>query len=234
MKCSFTTCLNIFLSALSFVAISGCVIQAPPKPDDPYYAPVLRPSDIPDSANNGSLYRENVAIDLFGDQKAKRVGDIITVVLRESTRSSKSANIDIAKDSEFTTTAPGGGTILGMTPGAGNVSLTTDMGLERSFVGESDADQSNSLNGNISVTVVDVYPNGTLVVRGEKWITLNRGDEFIRISGLVRPEDISPSNTVVSTKLANARLQYAGTGEFADSQQMGWMSRFFNSPIWPF
>jgi len=71
-------------------------------------------------------------------------------------------------------------------------------------------------------------------VRGEKWITLNRGDEYIRISGIIRPEDVSQENTISSTKLANARISYSGTGELAESQSMGWVSRFFNNPLWPF
>ncbi|WP_239923497.1 flagellar basal body L-ring protein FlgH [Agaribacterium haliotis] len=225
---------NYSLSAIALVLLNGCVVQAPPVPDDPYYAPVMRAHDIPAQANNGSLYRQNVALDLFGDRKAKRIGDILTIVLQENTSANKSANIEITKDNELATTAANGGTVLGTTPGLGNMSLVTDLGMEREFTGESDADQSNSLRGSISVTVIDVYPNGTLLVRGEKWITLNRGDEFIRISGLIRPDDISPSNTVMSTKIANARIQYAGTGEFADAQQMGWASRFFNSAIWPF
>lgn len=84
------------------------------------------------------------------------------------------------------------------------------------------------------MTVAEVLPNGNLVVRGEKWMTLNRGDEFIRISGIVRPDDISPNNTVVSTRLANAQISYSGTGTLADSQSMGWLARFFNSEYWPF
>jgi flagellar L-ring protein FlgH len=70
-------------------------------------------------------------------------------------------------------------------------------------------------------------------VRGEKWITLNRGDEFIRISGMIRPDDIAPDNTIVSTRLANAKISYSGTGALADSTSMGWLSRFFNSDLWP-
>lgn len=224
-------CVRLSLMAFS---LSGCVVQRPPMPNDPYYAPVLNIPPQPDQAINGSLYRANAALDLFGDTKASRVGDIITVVLQERTSSSKSANVEITKDNDLTSNNTSGGRIFGITPRIGNLNLGVDAEFQREFTGESGADQSNQLNGNISVTVVDVYPNGTLAIRGEKWITLNRGNEFIRISGLVRPLDVSPSNTVMSTKIANARIEYSGTGELADAQQMGWLSRFFNSAVWPF
>lgn len=217
--------LTIVLSA------SACVVQQPVKPDDPFYAPVMNPSETPVHASNGSLYRDNMAIGLFADRKATRIGDIITIVLQERTASRKSSNIEMLKDNEI---AVGSGTVLGTQPSLGELGLGVDLTAEREFTGEADADQSNQLTGTISVTVADTLPNGTLVVRGEKWMTLNRGNEFIRISGLVRPDDVTPDNRVPSTKIANARITYSGTGEFADSQKMGWVSRFFNSPIWPF
>jgi len=93
---------------------------------------------------------------------------------------------------------------------------------------------SNSLSGNITVTVHDIMPNGTLVVRGEKWLTLNQGEEYIRVSGMVRPQDIGQDNSVPSTKLADARIEYAGTGSVSDTNVTGWMTRFFISPLWPF
>lgn len=216
------------------MVLSACVVHQPPQPNDPYYAPVLKPSSVAQPPSKGSLYSHNSAISLFDDRKATQVGDIITVLLQESTSSSKSSNVEVIKESD-TQIAPGGaGTILGSQPSLGEFGLSSSLSGEREFKGEADADQSNRLSGSISVTVVDVFPNGTLLIRGEKWITLNRGNEYIRISGLVRPEDVSPDNMIMSTKIANARIAYSGTGELADSQEMGWLSRFFNSPIWPF
>jgi len=83
------------------------------------------------------------------------------------------------------------------------------------------------------VTVTEVMPNGLLRVRGEKWLQLNRGQEYIRLSGIVRQEDLAPDNTVPSTKLADARIGYSGTGELAQSNNMGWLGKFFNSGVWP-
>lgn len=211
--------------------LQGCVIHSQPKPNDPYYAPVLAPTPAPVAPTNGSLYRPGGEVNLFADRKAGNIGDILTVVLEENTVSRKSSNVDINKDSE-TTIADG--TALGNAIGAHGLSLDASLSAEREFKGEADAAQSNNLIGDVAVSVVEIWPNGTLVVRGEKWITLNRGDEFIRISGLVRPEDVRADNTVLSNKVANARITYAGTGALADAQTMGWMSRFFNSAYWPF
>lgn len=236
MKSLFKRWLKSFLVIVATAGFCGCVVQAPPQPGDPYYAPVLHTRPAPDQNVNGSLYRENIALDLYGDRKARRVGDIITIMLEERTSSSKTSNVEVTKENELTmpSVAGGAGTVLGIRPTVGNFGLGTNVQSEREFTGEAEADQSNRLSGSISVTVVDVYPNGSLVIRGEKWMTLNRGDEYIRISGIVRPDDVSPDNTISSTKIANARIQYSGTGELADSQQMGWLTRFFNSAVWPF
>jgi flagellar L-ring protein precursor FlgH len=220
------------LSAALF--LSGCVVNAPAKPDDPYYAPVLAPTPAATAQTNGSLYQANTSRELFIDSKAGRVGDILTVVLEENTVSRKSSNVDVNKNSEVS--IPGGASarVLGNPVSFKGLSLDTNLSAEREFNGEADAAQSNNLIGDVTVSVVDVWPNGTMVIRGEKWLTLNRGDEYIRVSGLVRPDDVRPDNTVLSTKVANARITYAGTGALADSQTMGWMSRFFNSGYWPF
>ena len=116
-----------------------------------------------------------------------------------------------------------------------NVSfLQAGVADERSFTGKGDSGQSNSLQGQITVTISDVLPNGILEVRGEKWLSLNEGDEFIRVQGLIRPQDIGADNTVQSSKIADARISYGGTGSVANASKPGWMSNFFNSPWWPF
>ncbi|MDQ2077340.1 flagellar basal body L-ring protein FlgH [Marinimicrobium sp. ABcell2] len=221
------------LGILVFLAASmqACVTYERPKPGDPYYAPTISPAASLPQNTPGSLYQGSYGMALFNDRKAHNVGDIITVTLSERTVSSKSSGVSVQKDSslEF-----GAGPLLGSVPTFRGNTLETNLSQSRDFSGDAGADQSNRLEGNITVTVAEVLPNGALVVRGEKWMTLNRGDEFIRISGIVRPDDISQSNTVPSTRLANAQISYSGTGTLADSQSMGWMSRFFNSAYWPF
>lgn len=224
------------LVTLGAVSLSACVIGPPPQPDDPLYAPVMTPSAQRSAPQNGSLFSPNRGMDLYSDNTAGRVGDIITVLLQETTVSQKSSNVEVVKEQDITIPEAAGaaGTLLGNNIGGLGSSVGTDLTSDREFLGEADAGQRNNLRGNISVTVVDVWPNGALVIRGEKWMTLNRGDEYIRIRGLVRPQDVRQDNTVLSTKIANARITYSGTGSLADSQSMGWLSRFFNSAYWPF
>lgn len=209
---------------------TGCVIHQPPSPGDPHYAPVTSVDHQPEPISEGSLYRSEFGLSLFDDRKAHRIGDIITIELNERTVSKKSAGVSVDKESTLEVS----GELAGQVPTYNGNQVTSSFTNSREFSGDADADQSNSLNGSISVTVVGRLPNGNLEIRGEKWITLNRGDEFIRISGIIRPEDVSQENSVPSTKLANARISYSGTGELAESQSMGWATRFFNNPLWPF
>ena len=118
--------------------------------------------------------------------------------------------------------------------GSGDLSLNAGYSGSRATKGDSKAGQGNSLTGSVTVTVADVLPNGIIAVRGEKWMTLNTGDELVRIAGLVRADDISTDNTVSSTRVADARITYSGTGSFADASQPGWFDRFFLSPLFPF
>jgi flagellar L-ring protein FlgH len=214
------------------VSLSACMQNRKPLPDDPAYAPTVSANMPVPQRTAGSLYQDAYGMSLFDDRKAHFVGDVITVTLSEKTVSKKSSGVAVKKNSSADMNA---GTLLGAAnPSYKGLSLENSIAHNRTFSGDADADQSNSLEGNITVTVSEILPNGNLIVRGEKWITLNRGDEFIRISGIIRPDDIAPDNTVVSTRLANAKISYSGTGSLADSQTMGWFSRFFNSGWWPF
>jgi flagellar L-ring protein precursor FlgH len=180
---------------------------------------------------DGSLFRSQLANNLYSDVTARRVGDIITVTLSENTQASKSADTSTAKDSNVNLNPITG--LAGQAINIGGESVQLGISSSRDFSGDATANQSNSLNGAISVTVVDVLPNSNLVIRGEKWLTLNQGDEYIRLTGIIRPADISPENEIVSTKVANARIQYSGTGSFARAQEKGWLTKFFDSAWWP-
>jgi flagellar L-ring protein FlgH len=228
--------LIIVLSMLALAALSGCV-SPPPKPDDPYYAPVLPRTPLPAAQNNGSIYQAGFENSLFDDRKAHRVGDIITITLNERTQASKSAGSEIKKDSSANIglTSLLGGAVSAANPFSDpQLSLGAEYSATRDTSGDSKAAQGNSLSGSITVTVAEVLPNGILSVRGEKWMTLNTGNELVRIAGLVRADDIATDNTVPSTRIADARITYSGTGAFADASQPGWLDRFFVSPLWPF
>ena len=125
-------------------------------------------------------------------------------------------------------------------PGILPLAATTDRNLDinasstHAFAGTGESSQSNSLEGSITVMVSQVLPNGNLIVQGEKIVTLNRGPEFVRLSGIIRPEDIRGDNTVLSTRIANVEIIYGGQGEVADASKIGWLARFFISALLPF
>ena len=228
--------LLIVLPLMSAVIVSGCMAPAP-KPNDPYYSPVLPRTPLPAAQNNGAIYQAGFETNLYDDRKAYRVGDIITVTLNEKTQASKNSNSKIAKDSSANIGLGSlfGGAVSMVNPLTDNkMTLGAEYEASRDTSGSGQAGQSNSLSGSITVTVSDVLPNGILAIRGEKWMTLNTGDELVRIAGLVRSDDIATDNTVPSTRIADARITYSGTGAFADASQPGWLDRFFISPLWPF
>ena len=210
---------------------AGCAqLPLEEQPGDPQFAPLAAAQPTPDFRSQGAVQYASFASSLFSDRRAMQVGDIITVHLSERTQASKDADNSITKDQ---TIDVGTGTIMGNTMPIGDVDLTTNLDATRDFEGKAKASQNNSLSGSISVTVTEVLPNGLLRVRGEKWLQLNRGSEYIRLSGMVRQQDISPDNSVASTKLADARISYSGTGEFAQSNNMGWLAKIFNHGWWP-
>lgn len=220
----------------------GLLVACKPQPDDPSYAPRRPMQPLQTAQGDGGIYQEGFAVSLFEDYKARRVGDILTVILNEETDGEKEATTEIIKDNTTTINNP---TLFGTTPQfnvPGIVPLVTNrdrnlnfnLSGNRDFNGEAESIQNNRLTGTISVVVSEVLPNGNLVIRGEKWITINTGEEFIRISGIVRPADIGSDNTISSLRVANARIAYSGTGEVADSNVMGWLSKFFLSPYFLF
>ena len=160
---------------------------------------------------------------LYEGWRARRVGDPLTIVLVEQTAASKSASSKLDSQGSASITPPTTGPLNLFPPS----SATASGG--RAFNGKGAADQANSLSGEVSVTVAEVYPNGTMLVQGQKRLTLNRGDERVQISGLVRAIDISPDNRILSTRVANANIRYVGKGEIARASKQGWLQRFFMS-----
>lgn len=219
--------LSTALALLAFTLLSGC--STLPEKDRADYAPVLPRSYDEERAASGSIYQDGSARLLFEDVKAHNVGDLITIVLTESTNASKSATTNTKKESSVSADVP---TVFGTMNG--KQIFNNEIGMNRDFAGSGDSSQSNSLNGTVTVTVAEVYPNGNLLVRGQKRVWLNQGEEYVQVRGIVRPVDIRFDNTVLSTRVADARITYSGRGAVADSSAPGWLSRFFQSPIWPF
>ena len=234
MKSKQSSLLRTFFT-VSIVAIlfTGCasIEQAKTMPNDPDFAPILPEMEDKPLVPTGSLFNINYVNNIYSDSKAHRVGDIISVILSESTQANKNAKTELKKANNAALNPIMG--IGGAAINFNNKALQFGYDQSSNFKGDSKADQSNSLAGNISVHVLRVLPNGNLMIRGEKWMSLNNGDEYIRLTGIVRSQDISSDNTVTSSKVANARIEYAGTGTFADVQEQGWLSKFFNSSWWP-
>lgn len=177
--------------------------------------------------SSGAIFQNDGYAALTSGNRASRVGDILTVMLVERTSASKSNSANTGRNGSVGLTPPTTGPLSLINP------TDINMGGDQSFKGKGDAAQSNALSGEVSVTVATVYPNGTMLVKGEKLITLNRGDERVQFSGLVRSTDINADNRVLSSRIADAKIRYTGKGEIARASQQGWLQRFF-SRISPF
>jgi flagellar L-ring protein precursor FlgH len=209
--------------------LAACHTAHPPPAD---FASTL-PEEIPPAkAGSGAIYQEGHDQPLFDNAVARRVGDILTIQLEESTNATKSAVTTTKKDT--TTTLPGANILGGTLTIHGRNVLSGSLADSSAFDGEGTSAQSNQLTGYISVTVAKRLANGNLLVRGQRWITLNQGRAFISIQGIVRQIDIGPDNIVPSYSVADATISYGGQGTLADSNTKSWLARFFDSPYMPF
>ena len=212
-------------AALCAILLTGCA-SAPPRQamnDDDDFVPMARSASR--GVSGGVFTGETVS--LTSDSRAFRVGDAVTVILQETTQASKRAGTSFSKGSSVGVSPLGA---LGKTFGKTAIDISAD----REFEGDATSTQQNALSGALTVIVQEVLPNGLLRVAGEKNLTLNQGEEFVRLKGFIRAQDIDNDNQVSSLRVANARIAYSGKGALADANQPGWLSRFFNSPLFPF
>ena len=227
---------HLYLAAIAGVCALAVLVPAPAhaglfgkkKPAEDFTT-VRAPAVMPVAAPaNGSIFQaQDGYAALYEGARARRVGDPLTIVLVERTAASKSASSGLDSGGGFGITPPSTGPLSLFNPSAATASGT------RNFKGTGSADQANSLSGEVTVTVAQVLPNGTMLVQGQKRVTLNRGDEFVSIKGLVRTADISADNRVLSTRVADAQIAYTGKGDVARASRQGWLSRFF-SVVSPF
>ena len=210
----------------ALVAAAGLAACAAPPRIDSFDATL--PEEVPTSHTaNGAIFQAGYDVPLFQNAVAHRVGDVVTILLQENTAAQKSSSTTTAKNTSIDIPGP----TIGGRPVTVNGTEVLSTGLEssRSFDGSGDSQLSNRLNGNIAVTVAKRFANGNLLVRGQKWIGINQGREFVRIQGVIRPIDINPDNTIASSKVADATISYGGQGALADANTPGLLSRFFNS-----
>lgn len=180
-----------------------------------------RPADPQPLPANGAIFQGGYT-PLTSGGRAGRVGDVLTIRLIERTIATKSNSAGIQRGGDIGLTPPATGPLSLFNPS------DVAMGGEQQFEGQGEAAQANSLNGEITVTVAEVYANGTMLVKGQKLVTLNRGDEWVQISGIVRAIDIDADNRVASTRVADAHIRYTGKGEIARASRQGWLQRFFS------
>lgn len=213
------------LLALLVGALAGCTSM--PLPHEPL-------QDEPPPVNQapvrkgqaGGVFVPDANWSLTGDHRPFKAGDVLTVLLQETTQASKKADTQFGKSSNASVSP----TVISGQKVKTDVSLSAD----RSFNGSATSTQQNALQGAITVVVQEVLPNGLLMIRGDKSLTLNQGEEIIRVSGYVQPVDIDMDNRLSSLRIANARIAYVGKGTLADANTAGWLTRFFTSPWMPF
>jgi flagellar L-ring protein precursor FlgH len=230
------------VSALGLLALGlgGCATAPEPLAHSPQFAPVIPVAIDKPRMATGAIYNGRQSDNFFGRNRNYRVGDLITVMLDESTRAIRKQTGTVKREASNDVIpsglvnkalripskifgSKGDGALEGLNLNSSNIAST----------GEGSADQNASLTGAVSVTVVEVLSNGNLMVRGEKQLALTEGAEVIQVSGIIRPEDVSPNNMVQSRRLANAQIAYRGTGDMAAVAKTGWGTKALLK-VWPF
>lgn len=210
-----------FLILLVAVLVSACTTVPPTNIHQPMSA---RPAPrIAPEVGNGSIYQANTGRPLFEDRRARYIGDTITVTITENTSASAKSNtkLDKTNSSKASVSAFSG------LPGRGVLGIDMNGSSSNNFSGKGEAANNNAFSGSITVTVIDVMPNGNLLVSGEKQVAIGHEQEYVRISGIINPSFVDAFNTIASSKVADARIEYKSAGQISEGQIMGWMARFF-------
>jgi len=216
---------NGLLAILAAVLISACTTVPPTNVHQPMTA---RPAPRQETAAaQGSIYQAGTSRTLFEDRRARYVGDTMTILITETTSASTKSNTNASRSTSIKASVP---TISGL-PGKSLQGLDLSASSSNSLAGKGDAAANNVFTGSITVTVIEVLPNGNLQVSGEKQVSIGAGTEFIRLSGIVNPYFISTANTISSTNVADARIEYKESGVISEAQIMGWLARFFMSVL---
>jgi flagellar L-ring protein precursor FlgH len=227
--------MKTLLSSLVVLAVlQGCAAQQPvmsslsPSPD---FAPVYPLAKDQTAPATGGIYGNRQSDAWFGRGRNYQIGDLITVMLNESTQADRSQKTDVSRDASNTALPKGANTLLGnVHPFFDGLSLNA---AKTTSTGKGSAAQAASLTGSVTVTVTEILANGNLVVRGEKKLGLSEGTEVIQVAGVIRPQDIGPNGTVQSLRLANAQISYRGSGDLAAASKPGWGTSALLK-LWPF
>jgi len=213
------------IGLLGMLALAGCGTTPSTIVDVPTTA---RPqTQLTQVAGNGAIYQAAAYRPLFEDRRARHIGDMLTIVINEKTQAGKQASSNGSKTSEVDSSISA---VVGL-PLKGLQGLGVNAEASNQHADKSALNSSNTFSGSITVTVIEVLPNGNLMVAGEKQIALDKGTEYIRLSGVVQPDSIQAGNTVSSAKVADARFEYRTSAKFDKAEVMGWLGRFFLSFI---
>jgi len=216
---------RLFIALAVAALATGCAqIPRDPLVHQPMTAVADAQAGARGRMNNGGIYPAyGRGTGLFEDNRPRNVGDILTIVIAEKMNATKTSGANASRDgstaADFTVVPKVIGGLLN--------NQGADLNGKTGFTGKGGASAGNTFTGNITVTVVDLMPNGNLLVSGEKQMLINQGTEFIRFSGVVNPRQVSGSNTVLSTQVADARIEYSGKGFIDEAQNMGWLQRIF-------
>lgn len=225
---------KIIIACLIVQGLSGCEALHPPEPGkNPDYAPTYPATPDPKELKktNGGIYSEETVMPLFETARARHAGDILTVYLMENTDAKQNTATTQKKNDQDAVTNK---LFLGRPISLGSgYSADFDLNNQRQFTGQGQSVQNNKLIGSLSVTVAKVLANGNLVVQGEKWVRINQANEFVQLSGIVRPRDIRPDNSLSSDRVANARISYGGVGQINNANTQGWLSKVIWGPFFP-
>ena len=204
---------------------TGCSSVPPTNVHQPM---TVRPNPRSETAQaNGSIYQAGSSRTLFEDRRARYVGDTLTIQIAETTSASTKSSTNVSRAGSISASVP---TISGL-PGKSLQGLGLSAESSNTLAGKGDAAANNVFTGNITVTVIDVLPNGNLLVSGEKQVAIGHGAEYIRLSGVVNPYFVSTANTISSANVADARIEYKESGAISEAQVMGWLARFFLSVL---
>jgi flagellar L-ring protein FlgH len=214
--------LSSSLMLIGTILLCGCghILDDMGLRDETVYPPAMPIDHPPPPKTKGTIYQSGYEVSLYSDHIAHHTGDILTVRLEEVTQGEKKAK---TKTSKVTTNVMQTPVLFG---GSFNP-LTFNTNNDMEFDGEGDSNQQNKLKGTVSVTVMRILANGNLFVQGESWVTIDQGREYIRLLGMVRPEDIEPNNVVSSQRVAGARIAYSGTGQVGNVSRGGPVTQLF-------
>ena len=209
----------------SVFALTACTTVPPTNVHQPMTA---RPAPRQDNlAASGSIYQAGVTRTLFEDRRARYVGDTMTIGIAETTSASTKSNTKASRSGSISASVP----MVNGLPGKSFQGLGLEASSSNSLDGKGEAGANNVFTGNITVTVIEVLSNGNLLVSGEKQVSIGAGTEYIRLSGIVNPYFINSANTISSSQVADARIEYKESGVISEAQVMGWLARFFLSVL---